>query len=65
MLRLPALGVLAGAAVAGLPGVVAVLTGVHWAGTPLGLVIFGAWCGALAARRGGGVRLRSPETQAA
>jgi hypothetical protein len=50
LLRLPAVSVLAGAAVSGLPGVAAVLAGVHWAGTPAGLAIFGAWCGWLARR---------------
>jgi hypothetical protein len=37
VLRLPALMVL-------------VLAGVHWAGTPLALLLFGLWCGWLAAR---------------
>jgi hypothetical protein len=50
VLRLPALPVLAGAALSGLPSVAAVLAGVHWAGTPLALVLFGAWCGWIAAR---------------
>jgi hypothetical protein len=27
-----------------------VLAGVHWAGTPLALILFGLWCGRLAAR---------------
>jgi hypothetical protein len=50
-LRLPALPVLAGAALSGLPSLATVLAGVHWAGTPLAVVLFGAWCGWLAARR--------------
>jgi hypothetical protein len=55
-LRLPALWVLAGAALSGLPSLVAVLAGVHWAGTPLALVLFGAWCGWVAARGGRSAR---------
>jgi hypothetical protein len=51
VLRLPALPVLAGAALSGLPSLATVLAGVHWGGTPLALVLFGAWCGWLAARR--------------
>jgi hypothetical protein len=51
VLRLPLAPVLAGAALSGLPGLAFVLAGVHWAGTPLGLVAFGLWCGWLAARR--------------
>jgi len=50
-LRLPALPVLLGAALSGLPSLATVLVGVHWAGTPLAVVLFGAWCGGLAARR--------------
>ena len=52
-LRLPPGWVLAGAALSGLPSLVAVLLGVHWAGTPLALVLFGAWCGWTATRRAG------------
>ena len=36
---------LVGAALAGLPGLVGVLAGVHWLGPPLGVVLFGLWCG--------------------
>jgi hypothetical protein len=50
VLRLRALPVLAGAALSGLPSLAAVLAGVHWAGTPFALVLFGAWCGWIAAR---------------
>ena len=53
-LRLPLLPVLAGAALSGLPSLVAVLADVHWAGTPLALSLFGLWCGRLAARRESG-----------
>jgi hypothetical protein len=51
VLRLPPLPVLAGAALSGLPSLVAVLVDVHWAGTPLSLILFGAWCGWIAAPR--------------
>ena len=52
---------LLGAALSGLPSLVAVLVDVHWAGTPLSLLLFGLWCGRIAARgeRGGG-RDRGP-----
>jgi hypothetical protein len=50
ILRLPAVPVLVGAALSGLPSVAAVLVDAHWAGAPLGLVVFGAWCGWLARR---------------
>ena len=51
VLRLPAGRTLLGAALSGLPSLVAVLADVHWAGTPLALILFGLWCGRLAARR--------------
>jgi hypothetical protein len=50
MLRLEALPTLAGAALAGLPSLVGVAAGVHWAGAPLGILIFAAWCGRRALR---------------
>jgi len=49
VLRLPALAVLIGAALAGLPGLLGVIAGVHWLAPPLGVVLFGLWCGRLAA----------------
>ncbi len=49
VLRLPPLPVLAGAALAGIPGLIGVIAGVHWLGPPLGVVLFGLWCGRLAA----------------
>jgi hypothetical protein len=52
VLRLPALAVLAGAAIAGVPGLVGVLLGVHWLGPPFGVVLFGLWCGRLAGSAG-------------
>ena len=51
VLRLPALPVLAGAALAGIPSLITVLLGAHWAGVPIAVGIFAAWCGWLAARR--------------
>ena len=50
LLRLPLARVLAGAALSGLPSLVAVFSGVHWAGLPAAVIIFGAWCGWLATR---------------
>ncbi len=50
ILRLTLPWVLAGAAVSGLPSLAAVFAGVHWAGIPLAVLIFGTWCGWLAAR---------------
>ncbi len=57
VLALPALVVLAGAAVSGVPSALAVLAGVHWLGTVLALGVFAAWCGALVPRR---VPVRAP-----
>jgi hypothetical protein len=54
VLRLPARAVLVGAALAGVPMLLGVAVGVHWLGAPLGLAVFGVWCGRLAARRTGG-----------
>ena len=48
-LRLPLVPVLAGAALAGLASLIGVLSGVHWAGAPLGILLFALWCGRLAA----------------
>jgi len=51
VLKLPLLAVLAGAALAGLPGLLGVLLDAHWVGPPLGVVLFGLWCGRLAGSR--------------
>jgi len=51
LLRLPLGLVLVGAALAGVPMLVGVAVGVHWLGAPPALLVFGAWCGWLAARR--------------
>jgi hypothetical protein len=51
VVRLRALPVLAGAALAGVPSLVTVLLGAHWAGVPLAVGVLAAWCGRLAADR--------------
>jgi hypothetical protein len=56
LLRLPLGWVLAGAALSGLPSLATVLAGVHWAGTPLALILFGVWCGWIAPGRPTGMR---------
>ena len=43
-LRLPLRQTLIGAALAGLPSLLAVLVGLHWAGAALAIVLFGLWC---------------------
>ena len=53
VLRLRPGWTLLGAALSGLPSLVAVLADVHWAGTPLALILFGLCCGRLAARERG------------
>ena len=52
VLRLPLAGVLTGAALAGVPSLLAVPLGVHWVGPAIGVVLFGAWCARLARDRG-------------
>jgi hypothetical protein len=48
--RLPVRLVLLGAVLAGLPSLLAVLLGLHWAGALLAVVLFGLWCGWLRAQ---------------
>jgi hypothetical protein len=48
---LPAFPVLAGAALSALPSLAAVAVDQHWAGAPLGIVLFGAWCGWIAVKQ--------------
>lgn len=50
VLRLALPAALVGAALAGVPSLVAVLLGVHWVGAALAVGIFAAWCARLAAR---------------
>lgn len=45
VLRLPVAWTLLGAALAGLPSVLAVLAGVHWLGAVVAIALFAAWCG--------------------
>ncbi|HET7418108.1 MAG TPA: hypothetical protein VFJ61_10840 [Solirubrobacterales bacterium] len=52
VLRLPLWPALLGAALAGLPSVLAVVIGVHWAGAVLAVALFALWCARL---RGGAV----------
>jgi len=42
--RLPVHLVLIGAALAGLPSIVAVLVGLHWLGALVAIVLFALWC---------------------
>jgi len=48
--RLPLKLVLLGAVLAGLPSLLAVFVGLHWAGALLAVVLFGLWCGWLRAQ---------------
>jgi hypothetical protein len=52
VVRLPAAGTLMGAALAGLPSVLAVILGVHWLGAVLAIALFAMWCARLARDRG-------------
>jgi hypothetical protein len=52
VVRLPALRVLVGAALAGLPSVLAVVLGVHWLGAAIAIVLFALWCARLAREPG-------------
>jgi hypothetical protein len=49
---LPIAGTLIGAALAGLPSLVAVVLGVHWLGAVLAIALFALWCARLARDRG-------------
>jgi hypothetical protein len=50
LLRLPLPAALVGAALAGLPSLLAVLLGVHWLGAAVAVGVFAAWCARLAVR---------------
>jgi hypothetical protein len=52
VVRLPPRKVLVGAALAGLPSVLAVAIGVHWLGAVLGVPLLALWCARLARDRG-------------
>lgn len=47
MLRLPLGPALLGAALAGLPSLLAVVVGLHWAGAVLAVALFALWCARL------------------
>jgi hypothetical protein len=49
---LPWLPTLIGAALAGVPSVLAVIVGVHWLGAVLAIALFALWCARLARDRG-------------
>lgn len=49
VLRLPLIQALIGAALAGLPSILAVVFGVHWAGAVLAVALFALWCARLRA----------------
>jgi hypothetical protein len=48
VVKLPVARVLVGAALAGLPSVLAVIVGVHWLGAVIAVVLFALWCARLA-----------------
>ena len=52
MVGLPVAGTLVGAALAGLPSLVAVVLGVHGLGAVLAIAVFALWCARLARDRG-------------
>ncbi|OJU95715.1 MAG: hypothetical protein BGO23_08935 [Solirubrobacterales bacterium 67-14] len=45
VLGLPVARTLFGVVIAGVPGLLGVVTGVHWLGTLLAVVAFAVWCG--------------------
>jgi hypothetical protein len=49
-LHLPPVRTLGGAALVGIPSALATLTGLHWLGAALAIVLFALWCGGPAAR---------------
>src|SRR6476646_8162676 len=49
VLSLPVGPALIGAAVAGIPSLIFVVLGAHWAGIPLAVIVFAVWCGRLPA----------------
>jgi hypothetical protein len=51
VVRLPVGPVVAGAAVAGIPSLLAVATGVHWLGVVIAVPLLALWCGRLARDR--------------
>lgn len=51
VLHLPPVPTLAGAALAGLPSLLAVVIGAHWLGAGVAIVLFALWCARLARDR--------------
>jgi hypothetical protein len=49
LLALPRGRALLGAALAGLPSLIAVLIGIHWLGAVIAIALFAIWCGRLPA----------------
>jgi hypothetical protein len=47
VLRLPLVPTLTGAALAGLPSLLAVVLGIHWAGAVVAVALFALWCARL------------------
>jgi hypothetical protein len=52
VIGLPVAATLIGAALAGVPSLLAVLIGAHWLGAAVAIVLFALWCGRLARDRG-------------
>jgi hypothetical protein len=52
VVHLPRLRVIVGAALAGLPSVLFVVVGAHWAGAVVAIVLFALWCARLAREPG-------------
>jgi len=52
VVRLPIAGTLVGAALAGLPSILAVVVGVHWLGAVVAVALFALWCARLRAQGG-------------
>jgi hypothetical protein len=52
VVRLPPLRVVVGAALAGLPSILFVVLGAHWAGAVVAIVLFALWCARLAREPG-------------
>jgi hypothetical protein len=52
VLGLPVVATLIGAALAGVPSLLAVVAGVHWLGALIAIGVFAWWCGRLARDRG-------------
>jgi hypothetical protein len=51
VLRLPYRSTLLGAALAGIPSLLAVALGVHWLGAAIAIGLFAAWCAQIGAAR--------------